>query len=87
MSDILHQPDQQQFICVVDGKTSRLSYRWLDASTVDAHSTQVPSELRGQGIADRLARSFHDWCQAQGLTIVASCSYVDVWLRRHGGKS
>lgn len=85
MSDILHQADQQQFICVVDGKTSRLSYRMLDATTVDACSTQVPSELRGQGIADRLARRFYDWTRTEGLTIVPSCSYIDVWLRRHAG--
>ena len=85
MSDILHQADQQQFVCTVDGKLSRLAYRRLDATTVDAYSTQVPSELRGQGIADKLARSFYDWAQAQGLTIVPSCSYIDVWLRRHAG--
>lgn len=85
MSDILHQADQQQFICEVDGKLSRLAYRRLDATTVDAYSTQVPSELRGQGIADRLARNFYDWTRAEGLTIVPSCSYIDVWLRRHAG--
>ena len=33
MSDILHQADQQQFICEVDGKLSRLAYRRLDATT------------------------------------------------------
>ena len=42
MSDILHQADQQQFVCTVDGKISRLAYRRLDATTVDAYSTQVP---------------------------------------------
>ena len=56
MSDILHQADQQQFVCTVDGKLSRLAYRRLDATTVDAYSTQVPPELRGQGIADKLAQ-------------------------------
>ena len=61
MSDILHQADQQQFVCTVDGKLSRLAYRRLDATTVDAYSTQVPPELRGQGIADKLARRFYDW--------------------------
>ena len=84
MNDIIHQTEQQQFICEVDGKTSRLSYRWRDASTVDAYSTLVPSELRGLGIADRLARALYDWTQAQGLTIVPSCSYIETWLRRHG---
>ena len=50
MSDILHQADQQQFVCTVDGKLSRLAYRRLDATKVDAYSTQVPPELRGQGL-------------------------------------
>ena len=85
MSDILHQPEQQQFVCTVDGKLARLAYRRLDATTVDAYSTQVPAELRGQGIADRLARSFYNWTQAEGLTIVPTCSYIDVWLRRNAG--
>lgn len=85
MSEILHQPDRQQFVCTVDGKLSRLAYRRLGAGTVEAYSTQVPPELRGQGIADRLARHFYDWCQAEGLTIVPSCSYIEVWLRRNMG--
>ena len=85
MSDILHQADQQQFVCTVDGKLSRLAYRRLDATTVDAYSTQVPPELRGQGIADRLARRFYDWALSEGFTIVPSCSYIDVWLRRNAG--
>lgn len=76
MSDILHQADQQQFVCTVDGKLSRLAYRRLDATTVDAYSTQVPPELRGQGIADKLARRFYDWTLSEGLTIVPSCSYI-----------
>ena len=85
MSDILHQADQQQFVYTVDGKLSRLAYRRLDATTVDAYSTQVPPELRGQGIADKLARRFYDWTLSEGLTIVPSCSYIDVWLRRNAG--
>lgn len=83
MSEILHQTDEHQFVCIVDGKLSRLAYRPRDASTVEAYSTQVPGELRGQGIADQLARAFYDWCQEKGLTIVPSCSYIEVWLRRN----
>ncbi len=49
MSEIIHQANQQQFICVVDGKESRLRYRRLDAKTIDAYSTFVPPELRVQG--------------------------------------
>lgn len=86
MNEIIHQANQQQFICVVDGKESRLRYRRLDAKTIDAYSTFVPPELRVQGIADQLAQACYDWTQAQGLTIVPSCSYIEVWLRRHANQ-
>ncbi|MGL4715360.1 MAG: GNAT family N-acetyltransferase [Aeromonas sp.] len=83
MSEIIHQANQQQFICMVEGKESRLRYRHLDANTIDAYSTFVPPELRVQGIADQLARACFNWTQAEGLTIVPSCRYIDVWLRRN----
>ena len=83
MSDIIHQANQQQFIGMVEGKESSLRYRRLDAKTIDAYSTFVPPELRVQGIADQLARAFFNWTQAEGLTIVPSCRYIDVWLRRN----
>lgn len=50
MSDILHQADQQQFVCTVDGKLSRLAYRRLDATKVDAYSTQVPPSCADRGL-------------------------------------
>lgn len=82
MSDILHQADQQQFVCTVDGKLSRLAYRRLDATTVDAYSTQVPPELRGQGIADKLARR----CASRSgpaSTCIAAQPDVDVAVIPH----
>ncbi|MFG0833586.1 GNAT family N-acetyltransferase [Aeromonas bivalvium] len=85
MTDIIHDPQQQAFLCVVDGHEARLRYRVLDQHQVDAYSTFVPGELRGQGLADKLARAFFDWTQARGLTIIPSCSYIETWLRRHAG--
>jgi uncharacterized protein len=85
MTDIIHDPQQQAFLCVVDGHEARLRYRLLDQHQVDAYSTFVPGELRGQGLADQLARAFFDWCKGQDLEIIPSCSYIETWLRRHGG--
>ncbi|MGL5452692.1 MAG: GNAT family N-acetyltransferase [Aeromonas sp.] len=83
MSKIIHQADLQQFICTVEGQESRVRYRQLDATTIEAYSTFVPPALRVQGIADELARALFDWATAQGLTIVPSCRYIEVWLRRN----
>ncbi len=49
MSEIIHQANQQQFICMVEGKESRLRYRRLDAKTIDAYSTFVPPRAAGAG--------------------------------------
>ncbi|PJG59514.1 GNAT family N-acetyltransferase [Aeromonas cavernicola] len=83
MSNIIHQVDHQQFVCLIAGQEARLRYRRLDAHTVDAYSTFVPPELRAQGLADQLARAFFEWTQSAGLTIVPSCRYIDVWLSRN----
>ncbi len=83
MSKIHHHVSQQAFVCIQEGKASRLDYRYLDATRVEAYHTEVAPELQGQGIAGRLARHFYDWCQAQGLTIVPMCSYIEAWLRRN----
>ncbi len=50
MSDIIHQANQQQFICMVEGKESRLRYRRLDAKTIDAYSTFVPPSCGCRGL-------------------------------------
>ena len=84
MSDILHQADQQQFVCTVDGKLSRLAYRRLDATTVDAYSTQVPPSC-ADGDCRQAGPPLLRLDPSEGLTIVPSCSYIDVWLRRNAG--
>lgn len=83
MSDVVHQPEQQQFVCIVNGHEAHLRYRLLDDQRVDAFTTFVPPEGRGSGVAGKLAQALYDWSQAEGLTIVPSCSYIATWLSRH----
>ncbi|ENY73527.1 GNAT family N-acetyltransferase [Aeromonas diversa] len=83
MNEIVHQQDQRQFICIVDGQESRLRYRRIDGQTVEAFNTFVPPEARSAGVADQLARAFYNWTQSEGLKIVPTCSYIEVWLSRY----
>lgn len=45
--------------------------------------TEVPPELRGQGVAGKLAKAALDHAREQGWRIVPACSYIEVYLRRH----
>ncbi len=81
---IVHNAAAHRFETTVDGLLCVASYR-RDGDTVDFNHTGVPRQLEGRGIAAALVREALAWAQAEGLQVEASCSYVAVYRRRHGG--
>ena len=88
MGDILHQADPAA-ICLHRGRQD-LPPCFL--SPAGRHhggrlQPQVPPELRGRGLPTKAGPPLlADWALSEGLTIVPSCSYIDVWiLRRNAG--
>ncbi|MDE6337831.1 MAG: N-acetyltransferase [Muribaculaceae bacterium] len=45
--------------------------------------TFVDPSLRGEGIAGKLVKLAADKILAEGNKIAATCSYADVWFKRH----
>lgn len=80
--EVIHEPAQQRFVVTTEGLESVLEYQWNGCAMVDFSHTFVPPELRGRGIAERLARTGIDWARAQGLQMQASCWYVRRLLER-----
>lgn len=83
---VIHDEQQQRFFIALAGEEAQLRYQWLDAHTVEAYSTYVPPGLRGQGLAELLVRSLHDWVSDRQLQLVPSCSYVASWMKRHADR-
>lgn len=54
----------------------RLDYRLLTPGWVDFHHTFTPVPMRGRGLAAEVVAAGLDWAEAEGLRVVASCSYV-----------
>ena len=52
---------EQRFFIQLAGEEAQLKYLWRDTKTVEAYSTYVPPDLRGQGLADQLAHGLYDW--------------------------
>ena len=45
--------------------------------------TGVPPAVGGRGNAAELVRVALAWAEAQGYAVEPSCSYVEVYMRRH----
>ena len=85
MTSVIHQPDQNRFICTIDGAQAVLEYQLLPGNNIDFSRTFVPDEARGKGIAEALVRQGLQWAKDQGYSIQASCWYVDKFLGRSKG--
>lgn len=65
-----------------DGSSSFLSYTSYGDCVVFEH-TFVPDELRGRGIAAKLARAALEEARQRRWKVVARCSYVAAFIKRH----
>ena len=81
--DVVHLQDRSRFETQVDGLTAYLTYEKEGGSVAMTH-TMVPRAIEGRGIAGELTRTAVDWARSEGLEIDPQCSYVRVWLHRHG---
>ncbi len=77
---IIHQSEQQRFVLALDGAEAVLDYA-VTGSRIDFHHTFVPVAFRGQGLAEQLVRHGLSWARAQQYQILASCTYVQKFLR------
>lgn len=79
---IIHQPDANRFIAMVDGHEAELAYR-RSAGALDLVHTSVPVAIAGQGVAGALVKAALDLARAQGLHVLPSCSYAARYIERH----
>jgi predicted GNAT family acetyltransferase len=73
---------QSRFELDVGGAVAFANYR-LTSSTVVITHTETPRALRGQGIASKLVQGALKLIRDDGLKVVAGCSFVVDYLRKH----
>lgn len=66
----------------VDGCIAFANYRLTPEAVIITH-TETPLALRGRGVASDLVKGALELIRADGLKVVAGCSFVAVYLRRH----
>ncbi len=79
---VTDNPAQGRYELVVDGATAFAAYRVRDGELVFTH-TEVPESLSGRGVGSALARGALDAARARGLPVVAQCTFIAGYIRKH----
>ena len=79
---VTHNEARHRFEAIVDGQLCVADYS-LRGDVVWMTHTGVPGAVGGRGIAAELVRVALAWADEKGYTVEPSCSYVDVYMRRH----
>ena len=79
---VTHNAARQRFEATVDGQLCVADYQ-LRGNVMWMTHTGVPPAVGGRGIAAGLVRVALEWADEKGYTVEPSCSYVEVYMRRH----
>ncbi|CCE11957.1 conserved hypothetical protein [Bradyrhizobium sp. STM 3843] len=74
--------EQNRFELEVEGQIAFANYRLTPQAVIITH-TETPMVLRGRGIASELVKGALELIRSDGRKVVAGCSFVAVYLRRH----
>ena len=74
--------EQSRFEVMVDGHLAHADYR-LKGDIITFPHTIGPPALEGRGIASALIRHALDAARTRGLRVVAKCTFVSAYIRKH----
>ena len=80
---IEHDAANQEFTTARTGHGAELAYARPAAGVIDFTHTFVDEALRGQGVADELARAGLAFARQAGLKVKTSCSFMAGFVQRH----
>ena len=80
---IQHDTTNQEFTTTRDGHTAELAYARPSDDVIDFTHTFVDEALRGQGLADELARAALAFAREQKLKVKTSCTFVAGFVKKH----
>jgi predicted GNAT family acetyltransferase len=80
---VQHDPAGSRFFVRFDDGDAQLIYAPFSDDILELQHTEVPPSAEGRGVADALVRAALQYARAQQMRVIATCPYVQAWLRRH----
>lgn len=81
-----HDPTSQQLTITRNGHSAELAYSRPAEGIIDFTHTFVDEALRGQGVADELARAGLAFAHANQLKVKTTCTFMAGFVQRHRAK-
>jgi uncharacterized protein len=82
-TDVRHDPEGSRFVVDLPDGQAELFYDLFAEDVLDLQHTEVPPSGKGKGIGDALVRAALRYARERGVRVMATCPYVQAWLRRH----
>ena len=72
-----------RFLVTMPEGIGELVYKRVGPLTLELVHTEVASGLRGRGAGEALAEAAIAYARAEGMSVIATCPYVQSWLAKH----
>ena len=82
MNEVVNDLQGSRFVLDVNGQEVYVLYA-ADKEILDLYSTYTPSQLRGQGLAEKVVLAAFEYAKEKKLKIIASCWYVRKFIEKH----
>jgi uncharacterized protein len=79
---VIHNERENRFETTVNGRLAMVTYQ-LSPGRIAFNHTEVPEPIEGKGLAGKLVGTALDFARAKGLLVLATCSYVRNFIRKH----
>ncbi|MDO7877773.1 GNAT family N-acetyltransferase [Hymenobacter sp. ASUV-10] len=80
---IQHNPTDQEFTTTRDRYDAELAYARPADGVIDFTHTYVDENLRGQGVAEELARTALAYAREHHLKVRTTCKFMAGFVKRH----
>jgi uncharacterized protein len=80
---VQHDIEGSRFVVSLPDGEAQLVYAPFGDDLLDLQHTEVPPSGHGEGVGDALVRAALAYARAHDLNVIATCPYVQAWLRRH----
>ena len=80
---IQHNPDKHEFTTARTGRKAELAYTRPADGVIDFTHTFVDEAIRGQGVAEELARAGLAFAQENHLKVQTTCKFMAGFMKRN----
>jgi len=81
--EIIHKERKNRIYLKKENYKARLKYKRKKDNVLEIYKTEVPPELRGQGIGNILMREALNYALKNNCKVKAVCSFAQKYIEKH----